>query len=202
MDDMFKEFEKLDEWSKKKDDAANNLDYTMVVPRVEDIIEERPLKPAASNEEIKAELDRAGHGSDTTRAASAATGAGLFKAKTKKDGASGETRILRRSEKTKKPKKPAGKKKQILIRILLALLGICVIAAIAVGIYVGRIIKDAPKIRTDNIYDLLSENSIIYDINGNVIDNVYSGDSLRTNLEYSEIPKQLVDAFVSIVLRG
>lgn len=101
--------------------------------------------------------------------------------------------------KPKKTKKPKNKKKAGLFKkIILAILALCVVGAIAVGAIVVKIIKDAPEINPNNIYDLLSQSSVIYDINGEIVDNIYSGNALRTNVEYQELPKDLINAFVSI----
>jgi penicillin-binding protein 1A len=59
-------------------------------------------------------------------------------------------------------------------------------------------IKDAPSINPDNIYDLLSENSVIYDVEGQVIDNVFTGNALRTNVSFQQLPDHLVDAVTAI----
>lgn len=94
-----------------------------------------------------------------------------------------------------------GKKKKFKIRwgrILLILLALCAVCGAGVMAWVYSIVKDAPEINPDNLYELLSENSVIYDAQGNAIENVYAGDSLRTNLEYSELPEDLINAFVSI----
>jgi penicillin-binding protein 1A len=105
----------------------------------------------------------------------------------------------------KKPEKPKKKKKKkkggagrIILGILLFFLFAGVVAAGVAGHYVLGIVKEAPEINPDNLYDLLSENSVVYDADGNVLDNLYSGDSLRSNLEYSDIPEHLIDAFVAI----
>ena len=100
----------------------------------------------------------------------------------------------------KKPEKKKKKKKagKIILGILLTLLGLGIIAAGVAGYYVMGIIKEAPEINPDNLYDLLSENSTVFDADGNVLDNLYSGDSLRSNLEYKDIPKDMINAFVSI----
>lgn len=118
-----------------------------------------------------------------------------------------------RSKKTAKPeketkqepkKKPEPKKKKkrsagkIILTILLILLGLGIIGAGVAGYYVMGIIKEAPEINPDNLYDLLSENSVVLDADGEVLDNLYSGDSLRSNLEFSDIPTDLVNAFVAI----
>lgn len=72
------------------------------------------------------------------------------------------------------------------------------IGVLFVAVVILLAIKDAPEINPSNIYDLLTENSIIYDEDGEVVDNVYAGDALRTNIEYNQLPENLVDAFVSI----
>ncbi len=111
--------------------------------------------------------------------------------KTSEDGGSG-------GKKPKKKKKKKGRAGKIILGILLFFLLAGVIAAGVVGHYVLGIVKEAPEINPDNLYDLLSENSVIFDADGEILDNLYSGDSLRSNLEYKEIPKNLVNAFVSI----
>ena len=35
-------------------------------------------------------------------------------------------------------------------------------------------------------------------LNGEIVDNVYVGDALRTNVEYGQLSENLIDAFVSI----
>lgn len=101
--------------------------------------------------------------------------------------------------KKKKSKKSGNKKKGgVFKKVILILLAICMVGALAVGAIVVKIIKDAPEINPNNIYDLLSQSSVIYDINGEIVDNIYSGDALRTNVEFAEIPKELINAFVSI----
>ena len=98
----------------------------------------------------------------------------------------------------KKAVKDKKSKKKTLKIVLLSLLGFAVLCMLAGIIIVGKIIKGTPKINPNNIYDMLSQSSVIYDIDGEVVENIYSGDALRTNVEYSEIPKQLINAFVSI----
>jgi len=96
--------------------------------------------------------------------------------------------------KKKKPKKKMG----VFKKILLAILAVCVVVCCVVGAKVIKIIKDAPAINPNNIYNLLSQSSTIVDKNGEIIDNIYAGDALRTNVDYADIPQQLIDAFVSI----
>ncbi|MDO5441054.1 MAG: transglycosylase domain-containing protein [Bacillota bacterium] len=185
MENITDEFEKLKE-SFRKNSAmdASDLSKTMVVPRVEDIIEERPLEAAADVETLLAAFDAPptlNKGMETGEEAPKMSRSNAHK----------------KEKSTKGPKK---KKKYKLNwkRLLVLLIAIFAAGCIAVGTYVAITVSKAPKINPDNIYELLSENSIIYDVNGEVLDNIYSGDSLRTNLEYNEIPKQLIDSFVSI----
>ena len=95
---------------------------------------------------------------------------------------------------TKKKKKK--KKGHFWRNLLIILLSLCLIGGIVVGVIVSRIIKDTPPINPDNIYDLLSENSVLLDASGNIIDNIYKGGSLRTNVEYNDLPQDLVWALV------
>lgn len=110
---------------------------------------------------------------------------------------------MRTKTKTKKKKKVAaaakkGQNKKLFKKILIGIAAFAVVCMIAGIVIVGKIIKETPEINPNNIYDMLTQSSVIYDINGSVVDNIYSGDALRTNVEYSEIPQQLIDAFVSI----
>ncbi|MBQ1383792.1 MAG: transglycosylase domain-containing protein [Firmicutes bacterium] len=101
--------------------------------------------------------------------------------------------------------KPAQKKKRRRhkfwgLKILLWLFLLCIVAGIGAAGYVGYkvldIIRDTPEINPDNIYDLLGENSVLVDCNGEFLENIYSGDALRTNIEYRDLPKDLINAFV------
>ena len=113
-----------------------------------------------------------------------------------------ETKAETKKPVEKKPEKPKKKKKKgkagkIILGILLFFLLAGVIAAGVAGHYVLGIIEEAPEINPDNLYDLLAENSVVFDADGNVLENLFSGDSLRSNLEYKEMPQNLINAFVS-----
>jgi len=105
------------------------------------------------------------------------------------------------AKRSQSPKNNKGKKKKgpkrILKYILLGILGLFVAGAIAVTVMVLSVVAGAEDIDPNNIYSILSENSVMYDCNGTAIENVMDSE-LRTNLEYSEMPKQLIDAFVAI----
>ncbi len=70
--------------------------------------------------------------------------------------------------------------------------------ALIIGIYSAVIITRCPKIDPDNIYTMLSENSVLYDSEGNVISTVGASAQNRSIIEYKDLPKNLVDAFIAI----
>jgi penicillin-binding protein 1A len=67
------------------------------------------------------------------------------------------------------------------------------------SIYVAGIIKSAPAVEPEDIYELLSESSILYDDQGRTIDNLYlNGSGIRTRINYDEMPGDLINAFIAI----
>ena len=76
---------------------------------------------------------------------------------------------------------------------------VCVFLALTlfIGAYAAIIIIRAPEINPDNIYTMLSQSSMLYDEDGNVIAAVGSGET-RTNIEYEALPDNLVNAFIAI----
>ncbi|GAB1476604.1 hypothetical protein MASR2M70_14400 [Bacillota bacterium] len=97
-------------------------------------------------------------------------------------------------------KKKKSKKYRINIkRLVIAIICVGVIGCGAVGAWALSVISDTPAINADNIYTMLAENSVIYDDAGNELESLfYSGEGLRTNLNFTEMPEALVDAFVAI----
>ncbi len=96
--------------------------------------------------------------------------------------------------KRKKRKKYSINKKKLFKFIFLT--GLCIFLILC-GIVVSIIVK-TPSIEPDNIYSRLSENSTLYDDSGNVIDSILTADGLRTNVSYTDLPDNLINAFVSI----
>ncbi|MDD3168507.1 MAG: transglycosylase domain-containing protein [Eubacteriales bacterium] len=94
----------------------------------------------------------------------------------------------------KKKKKYHINKKKLIKFVSLAFLGILLI----LGGIVISIIATTEPIEPDNIYERLSENSVLYDDEGNIIDSLLTSDGLRTNVSYTDLPENLVDAFVAI----
>ncbi|NLK72986.1 MAG: PBP1A family penicillin-binding protein [Clostridiales bacterium] len=103
-----------------------------------------------------------------------------------------------RSSRTRSKRNRKKKKKFKIIKNLFFLIIVLgVIGAATVGIVTYNIIKDTEPIDPNNIYSLLSENSFIYDEDGNVIEKVQYADS-RTNVDYLDMPKNLLNAFIAI----
>ncbi|MDD4615206.1 MAG: transglycosylase domain-containing protein [Caldisericia bacterium] len=84
-------------------------------------------------------------------------------------------------------------------RLLLTLACLVGIVCASVGVWALTVINGTPQIDADNLYSMLSENSILYDDEGNEVENLFaSGSGLRTNLDYTQMPENLTDAFVAI----
>ncbi len=120
-----------------------------------------------------------------------------------KDEMSSTERSARSRSSKARPKKDKKKRKgrifwKIILGLFLTFMIVAIAAASVVFVKVRDIIRGVPEINPDNLYDLLSENSVVLDSKGNVLDNIYRGDSLRTNLAYDEIPQVLIDAFIAI----
>ncbi|MDR2088889.1 MAG: transglycosylase domain-containing protein [Clostridiales Family XIII bacterium] len=68
----------------------------------------------------------------------------------------------------------------------------------AAWLYAKPIIDSTPRIDPDEISSMLTESSALYDDAGNLIDDIYMGDGRRTNVIFSDMPENLIDAFVAI----
>lgn len=93
-------------------------------------------------------------------------------------------------EKNKKTKK---KGKKILKICLIIFFALCILGFVAVGLFIGYIIKNAPTFNPDNLYK--QESSVLYDINGDVYATL--GTERRENVTYDELPEVLVNAIVA-----
>ncbi|MBP5750728.1 MAG: transglycosylase domain-containing protein, partial [Firmicutes bacterium] len=147
-------------------------------------------------EEPAAEEPSAEAGTETA-AAAAAGGAGMAAeaGRAKKTKAPKEKKEKAPKEKKKKKKLTFGR---VLLRIFLCLLVLILIGAGVAGYKIYQVIQDAPEINPSNIYDMLSEHSVVYDVNGNVLTNLFEGDGLRQNIDYDKMPDQLKEAFLAI----
>lgn len=90
--------------------------------------------------------------------------------------------------------------KRILQFVAIILLAFFIIATIAVGMLGGsfvKIMEKAPEINPESMLLELNENSKIVDMNDNLIEDIAS-EEYREIVKYDDIPKHLVDAFVSV----
>lgn len=67
-----------------------------------------------------------------------------------------------------------------------------------VALFTVNVIANSPKIDSTNIYSYLSEASVLYDQDGNAIDNVFTDEGNRVNIKYEDLPEDLVNAIVAI----
>lgn len=97
------------------------------------------------------------------------------------------------------PRKPVAPQKTWKKVVKLAL-SACMVLVMGVGIYVGltMVTTSTANVNTDNIYDMLSQRSTLYDSDGKEIENLYFSDGNRTILKYDQIPEDMVNAVVSI----
>lgn len=103
--------------------------------------------------------------------------------------------VVSRSVKSKSKSKGGRINIKKIIQYLIIGLIICLVSLI---IIVTGIIKTAPPIEPDNIYSLLTENSVLFDDKGNMIEGIQGTGGMRTNVAYTDMPPYLIDAFVSI----
>lgn len=101
---------------------------------------------------------------------------------------------MARNSKRKKQKKYKVNKGK-LVKFIAA---ICLSLALIIGAFTVSVVLSAPKIDPDNIYSLLSESSLLYDSEGNIIDSAMAGEGSRTNVTFSALPKNLVNSFIAI----
>lgn len=109
------------------------------------------------------------------------------------------SRIKKSEKRPRKTKKYRINIKKLILAFIIVCFVLCLLAGAGGAAYVYSIIKDAPEINPNNIYELLSENSVLYDSSGEVIDNIYaSDDGKRTNIPFSDMPEDLYNAFIAI----
>lgn len=103
--------------------------------------------------------------------------------------------------KNKKKEKKKNKTRHTIWRIIkwIILIGIIcgILACGAVFLYVGKIIKDTPEVDTSNVYSLLSQTSTIYDMNGDIIEDIFSSGN-RTLMDIQDVPDYTKYAFIAL----
>jgi len=96
-------------------------------------------------------------------------------------------------------KKKRRKKKIKIFRILfLIVLVAIVVGGLIVGKIVLDVIADAPKIDPTNVLGTLTQNSVILDQDGNMIEKIQDPNENREIVELSKMPKHLQEAFIAV----
>ncbi|MCA0386510.1 MAG: transglycosylase domain-containing protein [Firmicutes bacterium] len=96
--------------------------------------------------------------------------------------------------KQKKPKKSLG---NILKVLLIGGIILSIIGAAVVYLYIMVALKDIEPIDPDQIAAALTENSVIVDAEGRVLEQIHS-DGLRTVIKYDDMSQDLINAFVAV----
>lgn len=102
------------------------------------------------------------------------------------------TNMTSRKTRTKKRKYKLNKK-TLIKNLLIA----CIIIGLLICAWAAIVILRLPDINPDNIYSMLSESSVLYDDEENIIATIGSSET-RTNIEYADLPDDLVHAFIAI----
>ncbi|MBK5247318.1 MAG: penicillin-binding protein, partial [Peptostreptococcaceae bacterium] len=97
---------------------------------------------------------------------------------------------------TKKKIKKPGKRKKIIIVLLILFILLLFFLAAGFG-FLKYLIRTTPEIDPGNIYSQLARTSVIYDNQGQIIQSIDSNEN-RTNVPIEEIPKNMVNAVISI----
>ncbi len=177
-DDINAFFAQFDEPAKNRNNHSDSNNYTSATEDSSSAVRSRSTRTTASRSD-----KRRAAGSEKRRS-NHSTASRTGNRKQKKTSASGGGG--NKNSSTGKSSVPKA--------IGLVFLGIIM----AVGIYVGIVFATAPKVDTDDIYSMLSQRSVIYDCDGNEIENLYFSEGNRTIVKYEEMPEDLVNAVVSI----
>lgn len=117
---------------------------------------------------------------------------------TKKPKASPAKTDKKTTKKTKKPKKKGMARFLNFLKFLLIFMVVGgLIAAGVVYTMISAALKDLPPIDPSSINDLLTENSVIVDANGNVLESI-KDKNLRKIIKYDDISQSIIDAFVAV----
>jgi penicillin-binding protein 1A len=67
-----------------------------------------------------------------------------------------------------------------------------------IALFTVTVVANSPKIDSNNVYSYLTEASVLYDQDGNAIDNVFIDGGNRVNVKYEDLPENLINAVVAI----
>lgn len=117
-----------------------------------------------------------------------------------------------RSELTRKGSTPTGgrtasagrnrtrrvrRRHHIVRNIILVFLSLGIIGLTSAAIFGYSALRGVKEIHPENIYDMLSQSSVLYDDDGNEIDMVFA-EANRENVSINDIPKNLRNAFIAL----
>ncbi|MGI6767265.1 MAG: transglycosylase domain-containing protein [Lentihominibacter sp.] len=74
----------------------------------------------------------------------------------------------------------------------------CMVLVMGAGVYVAFTFLKAPIVNGDEIYDAVSQSSIMYDTDGNEIQSLYLDGGNRSIIKYKDIPQNMIDSIVAI----
>jgi len=114
------------------------------------------------------------------------------KNKKKKNTVNEKRRNIDGNSSKKKVKK---KKRSFWKKIVTFILIIGILGVLAVATFLGYIVLTAPKFNENDLK--FQEQSIIYDINGNIITTLAIQNEKREIISYDELPQVLVDAIIA-----
>lgn len=163
-------------------------------------------RPAASQRQANGQRPASGQriasnaqgtGGPRSAGGSRAAGAGNGNAPVQNPNVPGAATSKPSQKKKGKIGKPGKKKKHRPLKIFL----LVILALVLIGvIYVGTLIltADTHNIDADNVYKRLQQRSTIYDDDGKEIESVFLENGNRTNVEYNDLPQDLINAIVAI----
>lgn len=167
--------------SRRSSSSRNNTQRSSTQRRNAPPVDKHSRQPSAARGASASMAGKSAKGAAANAPSSASTSRGRKKS-TSSGGGNGRSN------------KPASRKGKVFGAILYTVLGL----VMAVGIYVGVVFATAPEIHTDDIYSMLNQRSVMYDANGNEIENLYLSDGNRTIVSYEDIPEDMVNAVVAI----
>ncbi len=188
IDDFFKEFEKIDKTDKKSKRASH---IPGVIPGDTAPFSYEETNVVANRSERLGKSQKSNV--DTEKITDLEDLFGYSERDLKKKKTKNKKTKREENKSPKRKKKP--KKKKVWFKRFIALCGVVAVLGI---VMVAFILQDTQNIKWDNIYDYLSEASVIYDDDGKEIENIYSSSGNRVISKYDEMPKDLVNAFISI----
>ncbi len=93
------------------------------------------------------------------------------------------------------PKKKKKRKRSFWKKLVTFILIMGILAILAIAVFLGYIVLTAPKFNENDLK--FQEQTIIYDVNGNVITTLAIQNEKREIISYDELPQVLVDAIIA-----